>query len=106
MVQHVFVDASQQIGGQGDVEFLRLAQVFADVDVDQGPGHAGILWVARMVGHLVGWRNRRTVLGQDLEVPLDGFTRHGDGIVQVITGREAPRNIRHFHAPGVLVIAF
>ncbi|MNW20307.1 hypothetical protein D3C71_2206560 [compost metagenome] len=58
-----------------------------------------------MHGDFVGWRNRRAVFGQNLEVTFDGLPCHGDGIVQVVTGREAPRNIRHFNAPGVCVIA-
>ena len=38
MVQYVFIDTIEQIAWQGDVEFLRLAQITGDIDVHQRPG--------------------------------------------------------------------
>jgi len=35
---------------------------------------------------------------------FDRFTRHGDGVVEVFARRKAARDIRDFHAPGVLVV--
>jgi hypothetical protein len=36
---------------------------------------------------------------------FDGFASHGDGIVQILSGGKASRNVRDFYTPGVMVIA-
>lgn len=105
MVQHILINAIQQIAWQRDVELLGLAQVLGDINVHQRPSAAGILGISRMQGDGVGWRNCRTVLGQNLEVPLNGLAGHRHGVVQIVACGEATGNIRHFNTPGVLVIA-
>src|SRR5450830_1903623 len=106
MVQHIFIDAIEQIARQGDVEFLRLAQVFGDINVHHCPGAAGVLWIGCMQRDLLRTRNWRAVFGEDLEMPFDGFSRHCHGVVQVVAGRVATGNIRDFHAPGMVLSPF
>ena len=73
MVLYIFIDAVQQVTRQRDVELLRLAQILGDINVYHGPGAACVLGVGGMQGDLLRTGNRRTVFGQDLEVPFDGF---------------------------------
>lgn len=101
MIAHIGVDTAQQVSGQGDIEFFRLAQVLGDIDVHQGADAARVVRTFRVLGHGARPRYGGVVLGENLQMPFDGFTDHGQGVVQVFARREAARNIRNLHAPSV-----
>ncbi|MCY1463955.1 hypothetical protein D9M71_819200 [compost metagenome] len=104
-MQYIFIDAIEQVAGQGDVQFLGLAQVFSNVDVHQRPCAPLVLWIGCMQSHFISGRNWRAVFGQNLEMTFNGFTGHGHRVIQIFPGGKAPRNVGYFHAPGVLVVA-